>query len=105
MYRAFPFNKDSTAQDLITEQQTLKGGETKFPFTLIHHWPYSQHFIFFITYDWAHKVTVFVPAGLVNLVEYNTFGPFVSYKENRVFGLWYLGQQQLIFFVTYESSH
>jgi hypothetical protein len=72
LYRAFPFNKDSTAQDLITEQQTLKGGETKFPFTLIHHWPYSKHFIFFITYDWAHKVTVFAPAGLVNLVEYNT---------------------------------
>jgi hypothetical protein len=47
---------------------------------------YSQHFIFFVTYEWAQKAGVKLPS-VGKVCQGQTLlliGPFVSYKDNEV---------------------
>jgi hypothetical protein len=53
------------------------------------HGPYSQHFLFFLTYDWPPKARVLHYTRLQRAAidkYFSLLGPFVSYKENAV--LW-----------------
>jgi hypothetical protein len=50
-------------------------------------WPYTQHFISFVTYQWAQKATVVHYIRLENLYcdkNSSLLEEFVSYKENEV---------------------
>jgi hypothetical protein len=52
--------------------------------------PYSQHFIFFVTYEWAQQARVFHYIKLERLAKdehSSLLCPFVSYKENKVLGI------------------
>ncbi len=67
---------------------------------------YSQHFIFFVTYEWTKKARMLHYAGLESLArdKYSSLlGPFVSYEENDVLWKFLLGlySQNFFFFVTY----
>ncbi len=47
--------------------------------------PYAQHFIFFITYEWAQLANVLHYTILERLAidkQSNLYGQFVSYEEN-----------------------
>jgi hypothetical protein len=49
--------------------------------------PYSENFIFFVTYDWAQQALVLHYTGLERLARdkhFKLLGPFVSYEENEV---------------------
>ncbi len=51
--------------------------------------PYSQHFIFFMTYEWTQKAFVFVPRKPLkpNVIEHSSLlGSFINYKENDTRG-------------------
>jgi hypothetical protein len=48
---------------------------------------YSQHLIFFVTYEWAQAATVFDQSWLEKLARdkrSNLLGQFISYEENEV---------------------
>jgi hypothetical protein len=70
-------------------------------------WPYSQHFIFFVSYDRAQKARVFVhskPFQPSVTKHYSFIGTSTSYRENEVL---YIHPQKsysqhFIFFVSYE---
>ncbi len=49
--------------------------------------PYSQHFIFFVTYECAKQAEVFFPGKpfkLSVMIHSSLVDPFVNYKENGV---------------------
>jgi hypothetical protein len=49
--------------------------------------PYSQHFIFLVTYEWAKQARVLHCSGLESLVRdkhSSLLDPFISYEENEV---------------------
>ncbi len=49
--------------------------------------PYSQHSIFFVTYEWVPKAVVFVldKLFLLRLMRRSSLlGPFIGYEENEV---------------------
>ncbi len=68
---------------------------------------YSQHFIFFITYEWVQQGRVFVPGMFLQpsvMKHPSSLHPLVSYKENGALWIWLLRQysQHFIFFITYK---
>ncbi len=70
--------------------------------------PYSQNFIFFITYKGAQYARVFVrgkPLLSSQMLQYSLLGPFVSYKGNEVFWIWQHCQfHRTIYGVIYTPS-
>ncbi len=49
--------------------------------------PSSQHFIFFVTHEWAQKPTVLHHTwsqSYANKKSFSLLGPLVNYKENEV---------------------
>ncbi len=67
-------------------------------FELLH----SQHFIYFITYQWAQKSRVLVPCKLFQpsvMQHSNLLGPFLSYEENELLRI-----QPLITLINYLGS-
>jgi hypothetical protein len=69
--------------------------------------PYSQHFIFFITYEWAQQARMLDYTWLEKLARdkhYSFLGLFISCNENGILCIWDLGtySQHFIFFVTYD---
>jgi hypothetical protein len=72
-----------------------------------HLGPYSQHFTFFATYEWAKQAGVFHysrPEWLARDKHSGFLGPFKTCKENEVLWIRPLGlySQHFTFFVTYE---
>jgi hypothetical protein len=70
---------------------------------------YSQHFTFFITYEWAKYTRVLYCISMERLScdkHCSFLGPFVSYEEKDVFQIQHLApySQHLNFFVTYTWS-
>ncbi len=48
--------------------------------------PYSQHFIFFVTYGWAQQARVFVPDEhfQLSVLQHSSLAfPSISYEENE----------------------
>ncbi len=48
--------------------------------------PYSQYFIFFVTYEWPYKLECYITLGWKGLPGANplTNQTYVSYEENKV---------------------
>jgi hypothetical protein len=70
--------------------------------------PYSQHFIFIVTYEQTLKARVLYTTKLERLGGYkhsSLLDLFVSYEENEVLWIQPLGpySQHFIFIVTYEQ--
>jgi hypothetical protein len=70
------------------------------------HGAYSQHFIFFVTYEWPSKLGclyVTKPFWPGLMLQSNLFGKFISYEEIEV-RAWSQGpySQHFIFFLTYK---
>ncbi len=68
---------------------------------------YSQHFIFFVTYEWALLAWVLYYISLKSIARdkhSSLLGPCIKYKENVVLWIQLHGQcsQHFIFFVTYK---
>ncbi len=51
---------------------------------------YSQHFIFFVTYEWTNKLQCYITLGWKGFPGTKTLGPFVIYKEIQCckYGSW-----------------
>jgi hypothetical protein len=69
--------------------------------------PYSQHFIFFVSFESAQQARLLYNINLERLAsdkQSNLLGQSVSYKENEVLWIQPLGlySQLFIFFVTYK---
>jgi hypothetical protein len=71
--------------------------------------PFSQHFIFFITYEGLNKLERFLLISLSSLVKYNTglLIILISYKENEVMWIWLQEAYSwhFIFSITNEWAH
>ncbi len=68
--------------------------------------PYTQHFIFFVTFELSQQARVLHYSGLERLIRTNTltYWPHMSYE---VLWIMLLGlySQLFIFFATYEWAH
>ncbi len=70
-------------------------------------WPYTQHFIFFVTFKYTQQVRVLLYTRLKKFARdkhSSLLRPFMSYEENIVLSIWLQGSysQQFIFFITFK---
>jgi hypothetical protein len=59
--------------------------------TMLRTWPYSQNFIFLVTYEWAQLANVLVlckPFQLRIMVLSSLMGPLISYNRIYVLRTW-----------------
>ncbi len=69
---------------------------------------YLQHFILFVTYEWAQQPKVFVPGKTFQpsaLKQTSLLGPFISYKENEVLLTWPLGRTRPCLIAKFPREH
>jgi hypothetical protein len=75
---------------------------------MLHKEPFSQRFIFFITYEWYQYARVLNYTKLERLASdkhFSLLGPFISYKENEVFLIDLRGLTQPYHRYLLESCH